>query len=99
MKIKINPERLKIPIKEFYLERLEDESGVSGVGVVARGVILPSGKAVLEWETEMTSIAIYNNIDELIEIHGHHGKTLIQFVKPRRQRRHTEKNLKGGGTR
>jgi hypothetical protein len=98
MKIKINPERLKTPIREFYLERLEDESGVSGTGVVARGVVLPSGRVVLEWESQITSITIYNSVEELNEIHGHHGKTLIQFLPKRRhQRRHTEKNLKGGG--
>jgi hypothetical protein len=74
MKIKINPERLKTPIREFYLERLEDESGVSGTGVVARGVVLPSGRVVLEWESQITSITIYNSVDELNEIHGHHGK-------------------------
>lgn len=49
-------------LKEFYLERLEDESGVSGTGTVAVGVIFPSGKAVMEWTTELSSLAVYDSI-------------------------------------
>jgi hypothetical protein len=63
--------------KEFYLKRIEDESGVSGTGIVARGVVLPSGKAILEWQTFHTSLGIYNNIQDVESIHGHHGKTLV----------------------
>ena len=69
-------------IKEFYLQRNEDESGVSGTGVVARGVILPSGRCVLEWSTFHSSINIYNNIDAINEVHGHHGKTLVVMGPP-----------------
>lgn len=68
--------------KEFYLQRNEDESGVSGTGVVARGVVLPSGKAVLEWQTFHTSLCIYQNIQDVEAIHGHHGKTLLVMGAP-----------------
>lgn len=67
-------------MKEFYLKRNEDESGVSGVGVVAKGVILPSGKCILEWQTSTSSLGIYNNIQELEAIHGHGGKTKVVYV-------------------
>lgn len=66
-----------VPIKNFYLKRNEDESGVSGTGIVAVGVILPSGHCVLEWLTFTSSIAIYKSINDLIEIHGHNGKTKL----------------------
>ncbi len=70
-------------MREFYLERLEDESGVSGTGNVARGIQLPSGKIVLEWCTHKapTSIAIYESPEELLTIHGHEGKTLLKWVE------------------
>lgn len=67
---------------EFYLYRIEDESGLSGIGVVARGVILPSGKCVLEWQTFHTSLGIYNNINDIEKIHGHHGKTVVIMGNP-----------------
>lgn len=63
--------------KEFYLKRIEDESGVSGTGIVARGMIFPSGKVVMEWQTFHTSICIYQNISDVEAIHSHGGKTLI----------------------
>lgn len=69
------------PMVEFYLSREEDVSGTSGVGVVARGVILPSGKCVLEWTSFHTSIAIYNNIQDVESIHGHGGKTKVVLLK------------------
>ncbi len=68
--------------KEFYLQRIEDESGISGTGIVARGVVLPSGKAVLEWQTFHTSLCIYNNVQDVEAIHGHNGKTLLVMGSP-----------------
>lgn len=32
--------------QEFYLQRNEDVSGTSGTGIVARGIVFPSGKAI-----------------------------------------------------
>lgn len=66
-------------IKRFYLQRIEDESGVSGTGKVAEGVILGSGKVILEWCTFHTSLGIYNNINDVELIHGHEGKTIIKY--------------------
>jgi hypothetical protein len=69
-------------IEEFYLLREEDESGVSGTGVVARGVKLASGKCILEWQTFHSSIAIYENLESLNAIHGHGGKTKVVMGSP-----------------
>jgi hypothetical protein len=69
-------------IKEFWLKRIEDETGISGTGMVARGVVLPSGAVVLEWQTFHSSIAIYKNIGDVEEIHGHNGKTLVMMGNP-----------------
>ncbi|HBI00627.1 MAG TPA: hypothetical protein DDY18_03280 [Flavobacterium sp.] len=64
-------------ISHFYLQRNVDESGVSGTGIVAVGVILPSGVCILEWQTFHSSIAHYKNIADVEAIHGHEGKTKI----------------------
>lgn len=69
-------------LKHFYLKRDEDVSGTSGTGIVARGVILPSGACVLEWLTFHSSICIYKNVEDVEKIHGHEGKTLIVMGDP-----------------
>lgn len=74
-------------IKEFYLLRKQDESGISGTGIVARGVVLPSGKVVMEWCTFHSSITIFSNIEDVNSIHGHHGKTEVIFGQPKKKKR------------
>lgn len=64
-------------MKPFWLQRVEDESGVSGVGLVAEGVIFSNGWCALTWLTEHTSVAFYQGIEEVEAIHGHDGKTKI----------------------
>ncbi|MBE9508618.1 MAG: hypothetical protein IMY86_11280 [Chloroflexi bacterium] len=67
-------------MRRFVLYRGEDESGVSGVGVVAEGVLFSNGKCVLAWVTDRPSIAIYESIEDLEEIHGHDGATVVQWI-------------------
>ena len=72
-------------IRNFWLERIEDESGVSGVGVVAEGTRFSSGKCVLAWLTQFQSVAVYDSIEELENVHGHNGKTVVvwqSFLAP-----------------
>jgi hypothetical protein len=64
----------------FQLHRDEDETGVSGVGVVAEGVLFTDGVAAIRWLTEPTSTAIYRSIADVEHIHGHQGKTRIVFL-------------------
>ena len=63
----------------FHLQRNDDETGVSGVGKVAEGVVFSDGTCALRWVSEYTSTAIYSNITDLIEIHGHKGSTSVVF--------------------
>lgn len=67
-------------MKTFYLQRNVDVSGVSGTGIIAYGVILPSGKVVMEWVTTYGSIAIYETIHEVQVLHAHKGSTLIIYT-------------------
>jgi hypothetical protein len=64
-------------MKHFHLERVEDESGVSGTGIVAEGVIFSNGKCAINWLTKYSSIAVYENIEDVEFIHGHNGKTKV----------------------
>jgi hypothetical protein len=69
------------PIRKFYLQRVEDESGVSGEGVVAVGVLFSNGKVVLAWNSMVRSVTIYDSVTDLDAVHGHHGKTKIKWVE------------------
>jgi hypothetical protein len=66
-------------MKIFHLLRIIDESGISGTGIVAEGICFTNGKCVLNWLTKYTSIAVYDSIDDLENIHGHNGKTIIKW--------------------
>ena len=67
-------------MKLFILNRTEDESGVSGTGTVAEGVQFGNGKCALSWLTEHSSVALYDDIVTLEAIHGHDGKTVVEWI-------------------
>ena len=64
-------------MKVFYLNRVEDESGISGTGRVAQGFIFDNGKVAVTWLSEHPSVTVYDNIGEVHAIHGHGGKTEV----------------------
>lgn len=66
-------------MRRFLLIRLEDESGISGTGPIANGVQFMDGTCVINWLTEHKSLGIYPNIREMMAIHGHGGKTILEF--------------------
>jgi hypothetical protein len=63
----------------FHLFRDNDESGVSGLGRVAEGVLFANGKVVLSWNTKHTSVAVYDSMEQVTAIHSHGGKTRVVF--------------------
>lgn len=67
-------------MKLFVLNRTEDETGVSGTGIVAEGVQFTNGKCALSWLSEHTSVALYDDIAVLEAIHGHDGKTVVEWT-------------------
>jgi hypothetical protein len=66
--------------KRFHLHRDVDESGVSGTGLVAEGVLFQSGKVVISWLTRHTSLGTYDSIEGMLNVHGHGGKTRLVWV-------------------
>lgn len=70
-------------MRTFILRRAEDASGVSGTGDVAEGVQLHDGKCVLSWFGALHTTAIYDDIDSVVRIHGHEGKTQVIWDEER----------------
>jgi len=66
--------------RRFFLKRIKDDSGVSGIGRVAAGVQFPSGKVVLEWLTETPSEAVYESLEDCVKIHGHNNHTVVEWI-------------------
>jgi hypothetical protein len=66
-------------IKKFYLWREQDESGVSGTGRVAEGVIFSNGWVGMNWLTRWGSLAFYPSIHDCLLVHGHAGKTTVVY--------------------
>ena len=69
-------------MKIFWLDRKVDASGVSGVGIVAEGVQFHDGQCVLSWFGQLHSINVYPDVETLLNIHGHEGKTIIIWDDP-----------------
>lgn len=70
--------------RRFVLERETDVSGVSGVGVVAEGVLFSNGVVALQWTSAFpTSVVFHQRGMESVEaVHGHNGATRIVFLDP-----------------
>lgn len=64
----------------FELHRDEDETGVSGTGVVADGVVFADGKVALRWKTATASTTIFDDVAQLLAVHGHDGKTRLVYL-------------------
>jgi hypothetical protein len=64
----------------FRLRRLEDETGVSGTGIVAWGTQFPDGSCAVRWNTEDASTAVWDSIEKIERVHGHEGKTVVEWL-------------------
>jgi hypothetical protein len=67
-------------MRRFQLERHEDASGVSGVGVVAEGVEFTDGNCAMRWLTATASTAFYASAEDVVTIHGHEGRTRLVWL-------------------
>lgn len=67
--------------RRFQLHRQVDVTGVSGVGLVADGVLWPDGTASIRWRGERPSIVHWQNgMTDVDAIHGHGGHTQIVWL-------------------
>ena len=71
-------------IRTFTVYRRDDESGVSGDGIVIEGVELATGQCVVHWlfPPPRGGIAVFDSMDDFIKVHiAPHpsNKTIITF--------------------
>lgn len=71
-------------MRRFTLVREQDISGVSGIGIVAEGIMFSDGTCALRWLSENPSTNIYGNLAAIKTIHLHHGLTSLRWVDPGR---------------
>jgi hypothetical protein len=75
----------------FKLVRHRDDSGVSGTGTVAFGVLWPDGAVDIQWrnddtdglDTTRNGFASYHSedgLDDTLAVHGHGGATEVVFI-------------------
>jgi hypothetical protein len=69
-------ERQRWP-RRFYLYRRADETGVSGTGVVADGVVWQDGTVTLKWLGKHSSEVSWRGMEHVEAVHGHNGSTLV----------------------
>jgi len=64
-------------MQRFHLHRLEDETGVSGKGVVAEGCKFTDGTVAVRWLSATPSWNLYSSMSDVEKIAGHQGKTRV----------------------
>lgn len=78
--LKEEEEKKVMSVRVFYLDRLEDESGISGTGRVAIGVVFPDGVCALNWLTDHGSTAIYPGVEDLEDAHCQDGSARLVWA-------------------
>lgn len=66
--------------RRFRLVRDVDITGVSGIGVVADGVVWPDQTATVRWRGDRPSTVNWGHVDDALHIHGHDGRTRIEWL-------------------
>lgn len=56
-------------MRRFYMERVRDESGISGTGKVLEGCVTSSGKCFVEWLGDVPSDCIYPSFNSFKKVH------------------------------
>jgi len=64
-------------VRRFHLHRMKDDTGKSGIGIVAEGLVFTDGTTVLRWMSATPSTLIFASQEQMEKIHGHDGKTTI----------------------
>ncbi|WP_199701484.1 hypothetical protein, partial [Jiangella rhizosphaerae] len=68
--------------RRFALVRHVDYTGVSGVGVVAYGVVFADGHVALRWASAHPATSLWSSLDDLVAVHGHGEATSIEWLDP-----------------
>ncbi len=66
-------------MRRFMMLRRVDETGVSGTGHIADGVVFEDGTVVVRWRTSTPGTTNFASLDHAKAVHGHDGKTVFEF--------------------
>lgn len=72
--------RTKSHLRRFVLQRDRDDTGVSGTGVVAEGMLFTDGRVALRWLGERSSIVYWDDLRHVMAVHGHSGATRLRWL-------------------
>lgn len=80
---------MNVPIgRRFLLKRIIDDSGVSGTGYVAAGLVWPSLKVTIEWIVgDHISQENHETLEDCMAIHGHSGHTIVEWLDRKNTRK------------
>ena len=69
-------------MRRFELHRDEDETGLSGTGLIVEGVEMSNGAVVMRWVPWPYSIAVYpeRGIESIEHLHSHRGRTRLMWL-------------------
>jgi len=70
------------PAVRFFLERVEDETGVSGTGRVLEAVIWQDGSVTAKWRPPMSTETSYKDFETFLRVHvtSHPSKSKVVFI-------------------
>jgi hypothetical protein len=66
--------------RRFVFLRHEDQTGISGVGLVVMGVQYPDERCHYRWLSENATDQMADSMDKIRAVHGHGGKTVVVFI-------------------
>jgi hypothetical protein len=69
-------------VRRFILRRTEDINGVSGTGIVVEGVQFSDGACAIRWVSAYPSTTHHDSIDNVVAVHGHEGRTVVEWIDP-----------------
>lgn len=79
-------------MRRFELHRDEDETGISGTGVVVEGIEFSDGRVAMRWMVgDHRSLVTWDSIEAVRAIHGHGGRTRLVWVDEDLERCSAEK--------
>ena len=55
-------------MRRFHLHRMKDETGKSGVGIVAEGLVFTDGTTILRWMSATPSTLIFASQEQMEKI-------------------------------
>lgn len=72
-------------MKNFVMQRKNDKSGVSGIGIVLEGSVFTNGKTVVSWmgksEVQVKSLSVFDSFEDFIRVHvSSHPENITEII-------------------